>query len=119
MSETTEVKGQFGLGQSGGTGKKLKMFVLQMQKSASNLEFVNTFVHVHDLGCSCNKPTVHCLLMLCEQLRNELTTEEKQQIAKCLGITTTTDAAAATAQDIDFGEDLEKLFAEDITEEDG
>lgn len=30
VSETTEVKGQFGLGQSGGTGKKLKtLFVFQ------------------------------------------------------------------------------------------
>ena len=31
VSETTEVKGQFGLDQSGGTGKKLKInFILQI-----------------------------------------------------------------------------------------
>lgn len=124
MSETTEVKGQFGLGQSGGTGKKLKLFYFTemfqapyMTNKGKQTQLINSFVHSHDLLCSCIKPTFHCLQILAQQLAPELKPEEKQQIIQCLSTATTTTDAAGEDQD-DFIGDLEKLFEDDITEED-
>lgn len=77
---------------------------------------INGFVHNHDLICICKNPAYHCLLTLSKQLGPELNQQEKQQIQQCLG-TTTTDNADGVAEDHGL-EDLEKLFAEDPTEED-
>lgn len=49
---------------------------------------------------------------LITQLKPDLTKEQKQEIIKCLG---TTDGDHTTEENIDdFGEDLEKLFEEDV-----
>lgn len=80
----------------------------------TQIQLVNSFVGNHDLCCDCSKPALHCLQTICNQLKDELTTTEKQEIIKCLG-TTTTDADPG---DVD-GEDLERLFAEDTGDDDG
>nr|UHS18286.1 MAG: hypothetical protein [Betatorquevirus sp.] len=79
------------------------------------IKFINCLVGVHDLKCECNKPAYHSFEILAKQLAPELTTEEKDHLKKCLG-TTTTDAAVGDHGD-DFGDDLETVFADDITEE--
>lgn len=124
MSETTEVKGQFGLGQSGGTGKKLKIIIfLQMFKyptknnKRQELKLMNSFITSHDLTCECNHPAFHVLQVITKQLAKELTTEEKNQIKKCLG-DGTDHVTGEEDTTPDIGEDLEKLFEGDFTEED-
>lgn len=78
-------------------------------------QLVNAFVSCHDLSCNCNEPAFHSLLVLTKTLAPELSEKNKQQLIACLGSTTT--AATATEEE-DLGiEDLEKLFAEDGTEE--
>lgn len=77
---------------------------------------INGFVTQHDLLCNCNQPAVHCLHILIRQLKPELSTEDKNQLIKCLGTEDTTDAV--TANDGLGLEDLEKLFAEDPTTDD-
>lgn len=73
---------------------------------------INSFVGNHDLLCCCNEPAFHCLKDLITQLKPDLTKEQKQEIIKCLG---TTDGDHTTEENIDdFGEDLEKLFEEDV-----
>ncbi len=114
MSETTVVKGQFGLVQSGGTGKKLKIFILQMFKPPTpnqrrdELKFINIICGVHDTLCDCYSPVQHASKILQKHL-------EQQQCH-----TDTTTAAVEDDHGLDFGEDLEKLFAQDtdVTEED-
>lgn len=81
---------------------------------SKRLALVNSFVSSHDLTCHCNKPAVHCIHILIDQLKDELTTEDKQQIKQCLGEETT---GQEDADGFDVG-DLETLFAEkDFTEE--
>lgn len=121
MSETTEVKGQFGLGQSGGTGKKLKIYCfLQMFRTpprnnkALQLQLINSFISSHDIACSCSNPGFHTLLITATKIGKELTKEEKNQIIQCLGDTTTTPEEE---EEPDLG-DLDALFAENGGEDD-
>lgn len=117
MSETTEIKGQFGLGQSGGTGKKLNMFVLQMSdylkptlynnRGLEN-QLKNLCYTAHDLCCGCNDPTKHLEYLFSEQ--------------KCHHTGDTTTTAGTNHGDdkedaFDEG-DLENLFSKDFDEED-
>ncbi len=128
MSETTEIKGQFGLGQSGGTGKKLKIiFILQMSsyyqpcrysKRQINLQLTNTYCQVHSLNCNCNKPLQHIILQILEQ---EPSLKEDKEFTTKLQQCLSTGDTGVTHED-DFGGigdgDLERLFAEDFGEED-
>lgn len=66
---------------------------------------------MHDLICDCDEPGFHSLHIATKQIGSELTKLQKQQLIKCLGETTTGDAAAGE-EDHDFG-DLDALFAED------
>ncbi len=115
MSETTVVKGQFGLDQSGGTGKKLKYILyftryVRLPKpslykgKAAELQWINLIHSTHDSFCGCETPLQH--------LKHLLNSEE------CPPTTTTGDAAGSKegADDPGFDEgDLERLFEEDTT----
>ncbi len=81
---------------------------------AKQLALVNGFVKDHDYICQCSNPAFHCLLVLTKQLAPELKPEEKQQIKECL--TTTTEEPTGDADIPDIG-DLERIFAEDDTED--
>lgn len=83
-------------------------------KKQLQLQLTNSFVTNHDFICDCKKPTFHCMIILAKQLAPELTQQEKQQIIQCLGETDTTTEDIGT--DLDAGE-LEKLFAEDVTDD--
>lgn len=87
-----------------------------MLKSSTKKQLINTFVGNHDLVCLCKNPAYHSLYILAEQLGKELNPQDKQQIIKCLG-ETTTDAEGDIGIDT---ADLEKLFGEedDLTGED-
>ncbi len=80
----------------------------------NQLQFVNCIVNCHDLLCNCPSPAFHSARILINQLAPELKKEEKTDLIKCLGETTTTETVDVDG--IDVG-DLEKLFAEDTTGE--
>nr|QCX41838.1 ORF2 [TTV-like mini virus] len=77
---------------------------------------INSFVHSHDLLCSCSNPTLHCLEILASEIGPQLKEQERQQIKECLG-TGTTDTAAGEEDDLPIGE-IEKLLEQDFTEDD-
>lgn len=77
---------------------------------------INAFVHSHDLLCLCKEPAYHCLQILAKNLAPSLNEKDKLQIQKCLGMDTTDKEGGE--EDVPGLEDLEKLFAEDPTEED-
>ncbi len=80
------------------------------------LQITNLTVHGHDLVCSCNEPAFHSLKIITKQLQGELTKKQKEEIKTCLGITPTTADAGIKEEngdDDDFGEEIEKLFAQD------
>lgn len=76
------------------------------------LNFINTICSCHDLTCPCDQAPFHSLKLLTTQLSAELTTTQKEEIQKCLGITTAGDGVGADDPGFDTG-DLEKLFEED------
>lgn len=76
------------------------------------LKFTNILHHVHDLACNCKNPLIHSTKLILTQLNSDLTTEERKELQKCLGSTQEEDATGAA--ELDFGEDLETLFADDI-----
>lgn len=78
------------------------------------IKFVNCLVGIHDFKCECEKPALHSFKILAQQLGPELTKDEKIEVQKCLGLTTTEKDDHGE----DFGDDLETVFADDITEED-
>lgn len=82
-----------------------------------NLKFTNAVTHLHGLICECEEPVVHSLQILLDQTSKELTPNQQKQLQKCLG--TTQEDVATAADGLDFGDDLEQLFAEDIEEKDG
>ncbi len=118
MSETTVVKGQFGLVQSGGTGKKLKnSFFLQMSnlqkptnysKNGLNNQILNTYVNIHDLNCGCDNALKHIVLQILEK---------EPEIKKCLTTTTTGETTGDGEEDVLGEGDLERFFAEDFGED--
>ena len=124
MSETTVVKGQFGLEQSGGMGKKLKItFILQMSRQCPpkynskqlQLQYVNTLVNIHDLNCGCDSPLECTVLTIYNQEKDlKFTKQEKQQLRKWL---TTTEENTTQEEDAIGDGDLERLFADDFGEE--
>ncbi len=83
---------------------------LKLQKTLTN-----AIVGCHDLACNCPEPALHSIKLLATQLSKELTSTQKQQIKQCLGDTDTTGTADVPA--IDFGEDLETIFADDAGED--
>lgn len=80
-------------------------------------KFVNCIANLHDLTCDCNKPIIHSLQIIIEDLKPNLTTEEKNQLKECLGEDTKEDIIAADG--LHFGDDLEKLFEDDFDVTDG
>ncbi len=85
------------------------------------LQLTNLAVHGHDLICDCQEPAFHSLKIITKQLQGELTKKQKEEITKCLGTTPTTGAAGIKEEngdDDDFGEEIERLFAQDKEEED-
>lgn len=127
MSETTEVKGQFGLDQSGGTGKKLKIFYFtdmstrwitpKTSLKQQKLQWINLLCHDHDIFCGCSSPLEHTAALIFEQEPDlRFRPPEKDLIQKCL---TTQDTTEGDGDQDAFGEgDLEDLFKEDFGEED-
>ncbi len=127
MSETTVVKGQFGLDQSGGTGKKLKyIFITDMSSRyiqpkpsvrQQKLKWMNMIAHCHDIFCDCYTPIEHTAILLFEQEKDlKFKTPEVDLIKKC--ITGETTAPVATIDEDGIGEgDLDALFQEDFGEE--
>ncbi len=109
VSETTEIKGQFGHGQSSGPGKKLKIFyILQMSKflqpphyKGKSLEnqLRNCMYGIHDLMCGCNDVQQHLTTILNPE--------------KCLPITTGTVDGKNRGEEEDVFDagDLDALFA--------
>ena len=78
---------------------------------------INGFIHQHDCFCTCNEPAFHCASILLKKLGPELSTQNKKQLQQCLGTTTDTTAAeGGDVDNLDFG-DLDKLFEEDVTED--
>lgn len=81
-------------------------------------QLMNLIFTAHDLHCSCPDPPSHLTFLLAKNCQpQDFTPEEKSTIKKCLGFGETTDA---TTEDhgIEEGE-LEKLFAEDIEDNEG
>lgn len=128
MSETTVVKGQFGLDQSGGTGKKLKIFYFTEMTSffektaytARQLEnqWMNNTYNSHDLFCRCKDPILHFIAVVNRNSSAPKPEKDVQNI-KCL-ITGTTATTHGEEEDAGFTDgDLEKLFAEDTEDDTG
>ncbi len=117
MSETTVVKGQFGLDQSGGTGKKLKIFYFTEMNNwqnptlgprAQQIQWINLIFTSHDMICGCNDTWKHLKTLL-----------EDHQVQCHFGGPA---ATAGTQDDKENGDplesgDLELLFKEDFDEE--
>lgn len=90
-------------------------------------QLTNTFIGNHDLVCSCNKPARHCLNLIIEnQLSRELNPETIKQIRCLLSEDGGQQGTAADPIPGDHDEldgfdagDLEKLFSEDIEDEEG
>lgn len=83
----------------------------------TQLQLTNAAISCHDLACSCNNPGFHTLLTLAKQIGPELNKQERNQILQCLGDTTT--ATEPTAEEDHGLEDLEELFAEGATDDNG
>ncbi len=80
------------------------------------LKFTNAVAHLHGLICDCDEPITHSIKILLQQTQPELNNNQLKDLQQCLG---TTPVAAVTEEDgLDFGEDLEKLFAADTEEDD-
>lgn len=88
---------------------------IYLTKKGKHNALINSFVHSHDLLCSCQNPTFHCLQILSEEIGPQLKSEEKNQIKQCLGDDTTI-AVGTDAGDPDMA-DLEKLFEDDDIED--
>lgn len=84
----------------------------------NDLLLLNGMFHFHDLACNCNSPGSHLTYLLATNCKpKDYTTEEKEKIKECLGLTTTEDNH--TEEDIGIAAgDLEKLFEEDVFDED-
>ncbi len=82
------------------------------------LKIINACIGCHDLTCECNEPAYHTLQIFIKQLKPELNKQQKDQLIKCLGDGGDQDILDKDISE-DVGEDLERLFAEDITENDG
>ncbi len=125
VSETTEIKGQFGLEQSSGTGKKLKTILfyrmshlykpLQISLKHKKLQWLNSIVHNHDMFCHCDKPFQHTILGILEQEpRLPFTPGEQETLRLCLS---TGDRTAEDGAELGEGE-LDRLFEQDVFGED-
>ncbi len=82
----------------------------------NQLKFINLCIGAHDIGCDCDTPGFHTLKLLTQQIYPELEDNHKKEIKNSLG--GEDDAAAAGGTD-DLGEELERLFAQDTTDDDG
>lgn len=82
-----------------------------------DLNWTNAIVHLHDIQCMCNEPLAHTIDTIFKQEPNlPLHQSTKDKIKQCL-----TTGEDHTTKDVveEFGDDdLERLFADDDTEED-
>lgn len=131
MSETTEVKGQFGLDQSGGTGKKLKMYFLTDMCSkfykkpvfgpgGQERQWLNAVFSMHDTFCGCECPASH-LKHLLESTETALPMERWLHLDEQPGNgDPTKDGDTENINLLDDLDDgiLEKLFEEEPEKED-
>lgn len=78
-------------------------------------QLLNNIVGSHDLICGCPDPFVHLTNLIFTKVKpTKFTTEDKENIKKCLGIgTDPVIEDAGDAVDGLTGQELEKLFEED------
>ena len=90
---------------------------IQWSQKHKDLNFVNSICSNHDLWCCCNDPLKHTIITILKQEPTiKFDKEDSKIIQKCL--TTTEDGGDGDVLD-GFGDgELEKLFGEDIGEED-
>ncbi len=75
-------------------------------------QILNSIFTTHDIGCGCPDPPTHIITLLAPLIKPQnLSTEEKQALKKCLSDLTGEDTATGTIENLDVG-DLEHLFAE-------
>ncbi len=87
-------------------------------RSAQN-QLLNSIFNNHDLCCGCNEPASHLTFLLINNCNpQKFSPEEKEVIKKWHGDITTQGGDTTEDIGIDAGE-LETLFAEDDTTEDG
>ncbi len=77
-----------------------------------NLQYVNCYTSIHDLGCNCAEPLKHIIKQL---------TDQEPSLKPWLATTYVATGDPDGEKDIDgFGPgELERLFAEDAEEKDG
>lgn len=86
--------------------------------TAKDQQLINCMVGQHDLVCGCEEPTAHLAFLLITKAKpTNFTPEEKQQLKKCLDIGED-PTIKEDIDTVDFG-DLEKLFEEDATDQEG
>lgn len=85
------------------------------------LQQINTYVATHDLNCGCDNPLKHIILQIAEQEPGlQFDKEEQNQIKKWLTTGEHGENPGGKDDDDGFGEgELERLFAEDDTEDTG
>lgn len=82
-------------------------------------QMLNTFVSVHDLTCGCDHPIEHILWTTATKGKpTGFTEEEKSTLKKCLGFGENLTIKEEEETGIEDG-DLDRLFAEDDTEDTG
>lgn len=88
-------------------------------KRELQLQWTNNIVQLHDLLCKCNKPLEHTIDNILHQEPNlRLEQSTKNLIEKCLTSGAADSITHEEDADIIGDGDLEKLFAEDFTEDD-
>lgn len=130
MSETTVVKGQFGLGQSGGTGKKLKACILftdmcsiwkkpKFTPRQQENQWMNLMWNTHGQFCDCEDPLTHFMILINRDGPCPKPVEDILNI-KCLltGAPTSGDTTKEEEETGFTDGDLENLFKEDAPEPD-
>ncbi len=82
----------------------------------AQINWVNSIVHIHDLQCACDDPLEHTISTIFKQEKNlRFNEQEKAFMQKCL---TTTEETTGDKDEDGFGDgDLERIFAQDIGEE--
>lgn len=79
---------------------------------AINNQLINCCVNCHDLACGCNSPTTHLAVLFAKAINpTALSTEERNEIKQCLGITTEDTTETDVLTGFQDGE-LERLFSE-------
>lgn len=90
----------------------------QLSCKGKQLQWMNLIAAVHDCHCECDNPITHTILLCFEKEKEfNFTAPEKDLIKSCLTGTTASSAAGDQGIDAFTGEELEKLFQEDVEED--